>query len=294
MKNKNKELKKVNNPHDKGYKRSLSHPKEFLHFLQKYVGAEWMMELEESQVSLCDKEYVNKDYEGREADLVYRVTRATGEEIYVFILQELQSTVDYTMIFRVLVYVVNQLLRYFLDTDKEKRERADFRLPAIDPEDILSTNTVIDNIMYCDKFRKKEELLDAIKTTYDRIELLGNQEKEEFNNWVRYILLSICGNREQVMEAVMSWSEKGVENMAFTYNIIKAVQDEKDEARAEGRAEGRAEAIIELLEELGILSDTLRHKIAMEKNTEILKQWLKKAARVQSIEEFEKSLEDDN
>lgn len=38
-------------------------------------------------------------------------------------------------------------------------------------------------------FRKKEELLDAIKTTYDRIELLGN-------------------------------------------NIIKAVQDEKDEARA--------------------------------------------------------------
>ncbi len=288
--NEKEELKMVNNPHDKGYKRSLSHPKEFLHFLRKYVGADWMMELEETQLTLCDKEFVDKDYEGREADLVYKVVRATGEEIYVFILQELQSTVDYTMIFRVLIYVVNNLLRYFLDTDKAERERAGFRLPAMVPivfyngednwtavkklrdyqnggeifgnyvlnleyylvnlsviesKDILSTNTVIDNIMYCDKFRKKEELLDAIKTTYDRIEMLGNQEKEEFNNWVRYILLSICDNRERVLEAIMSWSGNGVENMAFTYNIIKAVEEEKAEARTAGITEGRAEGLEE-------------------------------------------------
>jgi len=62
-----------------------------------------MMELEESQLSLCDKEFVDKDYEGREADLIYRVTKADGDEAYVFILQELQSAVDYTMVFRVLV-----------------------------------------------------------------------------------------------------------------------------------------------------------------------------------------------
>jgi len=336
MKKDNAELKKVNYPHDRGYKRSLSHPKEFLHFLQKYVGADWMMELEESQLSLCDKEYINKDYEGREADLVYKVEKNTGEELYVFILQELQSAVDYTMIFRVLVYVMNQLLRYFLDTDKEKRERADFRLPAMVPivfyngkddwtairelreyqkggeifgkyvlnleyylvnlsaieaEDILSTNTVIDNIMYCDKFRNKEELLDAIKTTYDRIELLGNQEKEEFNNWVRYILLSICGNREQVMEAIMSWSGNGVENMTFTYNIIKAVQDEKEEARAEGRAEGRAAALLEILEELGMVSDETRQKIMSQRDAEILKLWIKVAAHAETIEEFEKELQ---
>jgi len=29
--------KNVHTPHDRGYKRSLSHPGEFLHFLKKYV-----------------------------------------------------------------------------------------------------------------------------------------------------------------------------------------------------------------------------------------------------------------
>ena len=276
---KENETKEVKMPHDKGYKRSLSNPKEFLHFLQKYVGADWMMELEVSQLSMCDKEFIDKDYEGREADLVYKVSKRNGEEVYIFILQELQSTVDCTMIFRVLIYVVNNLLRFFLNTDKKVREQKEFKLPVmvpivfyngderwtavrslreyqqggetfapyvldleyylvnladIPPDDILSTNTVIDNIMYCDKFRKKEDLMDAIRLTYDRIQLLGNQEREEFNNWVRYILLSICGDKERVMEEILNWAGKGVQDMAFTYNIIRAVEEEKEEARAQG------------------------------------------------------------
>lgn len=45
-------------------------------------------------------------------------------------------------------------------------------LSAIEKENILSTNTVIDNIMYCDKFREKLELADAVRTAYNRIQLL--------------------------------------------------------------------------------------------------------------------------
>lgn len=30
----------VSMPHDKGYKKSLSDPGQFLHFLQKYIGAD--------------------------------------------------------------------------------------------------------------------------------------------------------------------------------------------------------------------------------------------------------------
>ena len=123
--NEKEEVKTVHAPHDRGYKRSLSQPGEFLHFLKKYVKADWMMGLEESQLSLCDKEFVDKDYEGREADLIYRVKRTTGEEIFVFVLQELQSTVDYTMIFRILIYVVNNLLRHFLNTAKAAAGKRD-------------------------------------------------------------------------------------------------------------------------------------------------------------------------
>lgn len=327
------ETKVVPAPHDKGYKKDLSNPKEFLHFLKKYVGAEWMKDLEVTQLRLCDKEFVDKDYEGKEADLIYEITRDARERIIVFVLQELQSTVDFTMIFRVLIYVVNNLLRYFMATDRDERERKDFRLPAmvaivfyngeqpwtamrnlrdyqyggnifgeyvlnmeyylvdlsdIDEEYILSTNTVIDNIMYCDKFRKKLELADAVRTAYSRVQTLDSQEKEEFNNWVKNILLSICGNKEALVEEILSWAESGNGDgdMAFKYNIIKAFEDEREE----GKAEGKAEDILELLADLGPVGDDLRKEILAQKDLAILKQWLKTAARAGSIDEFIKVL----
>ena len=278
----------VNTPHDKGYKKRLSRPSEFLHFLKKYVKADWMMELRESDLSLCDKEMLERDYEGKEADLLYRVRMPDGREAFIFILQELQSYVDYTMIFRILVYVVNTLVKYFLDKAKNVREQSGFRLPAVVPivfynglerwtavkslreyqnsgdlfgnhilnleyylvdlaeieeEYILSTNTVLDNIMYCDKFRKKLELIGAIRTAYGRIGELGLQEREEFRNWVKYILLSVCGNKEAVVEEILNWAGDGEDDMAFKYNIIRAFEDE----RAEGKAEGKTLKLISLV-----------------------------------------------
>ena len=279
----------ISTPHDKGYKKSLSRPSEFLHFLKKYVKADWMMEISESDISLCDKEMLERDYEGKEADLLYRVNMPDDREIFIFILQELQSYVDYTMVFRILMYVVNTLMKYFMDKEKNERERQGFRLPAMVPivfyngqdrwtaarslkeyqnsgdifgnhilnleyylvdlskiteEYILSTNTVVDNIMYCDKYRKKLELAGAIRTAYGRIKELGLQEREEFRNWVRYILLSVCGNKEAVVEEILNWAGSGEEDdMAFKYNIIKAFEEEREEGREEGKAEGKAEGM---------------------------------------------------
>lgn len=287
-----KERSRVSTPHDKGYKKSLSRPSEFLHFLRKYVKADWMMELQESDLSLCDKEMLERDYEGKEADLLYKAATADGREVFIFILQELQSYVDYTMIFRVLMYVVNTLVKYFMDTDRNKREQSGFRLPAMVPivfyngqerwtavkslreyqkggemfgshilnleyylvdlaeigeEYILSTNTVLDNIMYCDKLRKKLELAGAIRTAYGRIGELGLQEREEFRNWVKYILLSACGNKEAVVEEILNWAGDGEDDMAFKYNIIRMVEDEREEGKAEGREEGKTLKLISLI-----------------------------------------------
>ena len=36
-----------------GYKKSLSRPEEFLHFLKKYIGADWMLELRASDLIHC-------------------------------------------------------------------------------------------------------------------------------------------------------------------------------------------------------------------------------------------------
>lgn len=108
-------------------------------------------------------------------------------------------------------------------------------LVQIGEEYILSTNTVLDNIMYCDKFRKKLELAGAIRTAYGRIGELGLQEREEFRNWVKYILLSVCGNKEAVVEEILSWAGDGEDDVAFKYNIIRMVENEREEGKAEGK-----------------------------------------------------------
>ena len=59
----------------------------------------------------------------------------------------------------------------------------------------------------------------------------------------------------------------------------------KDE-RAEGKAEGKAEDVLELLEELGTVTDELREKIMNETDLKILVKWLKMAAKADSIEQF--------
>ena len=54
----------------------------------------------------------------------------------------------------------------------------------------------------------------------------------------------------------------------------------------EGKAEGKAEAVLNLLEELGEISDDLRVRIISEKDLDVLKRWLKQAAKSKSLEEF--------
>ena len=67
-------------------------------------------------------------------------------------------------------------------------------------------------------------------------------------------------------------------------------KDGRAEGRKEGKAEDRAEAVIELLEDLGELSDSLKTCILQQTDLELLKKWHKAAARADSIEAFEQAV----
>lgn len=54
----------------------------------------------------------------------------------------------------------------------------------------------------------------------------------------------------------------------------------------DGIARGKAEDILELLEDYGSVPEQLAEKISSQQNVEVLKKWLKLAARVTSVEEF--------
>ena len=56
--------------------------------------------------------------------------------------------------------------------------------------------------------------------------------------------------------------------------------------RAEGRVEGMSDGILNLLGDMGNISDEVRNRIKNENNLDILTEWLKIAAKAGSIEEF--------
>lgn len=77
--------------------------------------------------------------------------------------------------------------------------------------------------------------------------------------------------------------------------FVKGIREEGFEegierGRAEGRTRGKAEAILELLEDYGAPSETLRELIMHQTDLEVLKQWNKIAARAKSIEDFEEKI----
>ena len=85
--------------------------------------------------------------------------------------------------------------------------------------------------------------------------------------------------------------------------LEELIKEEREEAKAEGKAEGvaeglakgkvqeRIESILLILSDLGEIPESLRIRIQEEKDPEVLRSYLKKAASAKTMEEFEKSIE---
>lgn len=58
------------------------------------------------------------------------------------------------------------------------------------------------------------------------------------------------------------------------------------EEYAEGKAEGMAASVLNLLEDLGEISDVIRDRVMAETDFDVLIRWLKQAAKVETVEEF--------
>ncbi len=123
---------KINSEHDKTYKVFLEDGYTFLGFLKGFVPEDWVNKINEKDLVLVNKSFILKDYKGREADIIYKA-KINGKEVYLYILLELQSSVDYTMPYRLLIYMSEIWRRHFENEDKNLRKRKGFKLPAIIP-----------------------------------------------------------------------------------------------------------------------------------------------------------------
>ncbi|HHW44624.1 MAG TPA: transposase [Desulfotomaculum sp.] len=118
--------------HDKGYRELLSSKRAFLELLRTFVREDWAKDIDEESLVRVEKSYILQDFSEKEADIIYRL-KAKGGDVIFYVLLELQSTVDHTMPFRLLLYMVEVWRDIYNNTPESERERKGFRLPAIIP-----------------------------------------------------------------------------------------------------------------------------------------------------------------
>ena len=135
-----------------------------------------------------------------------------------------------------------------------------------------------------------------------RIRAMDINDLNEWITWFSNVIRELNGKeRGELIEQLKKGDEKGMCS-SFERLLNKEKAEGKAEGWAEGKAEGwtqgkaegrvedRAEAVIELLEDLGELSDSLKTCIMEQNDLELLRKWLKVAARAESIEEFERAV----
>lgn len=119
------------NKHDTGYKYLLSNEAIFLQLLRSFVREKWVQDIDEESIIRMPNSFILPDFRHQEADLVYRL-RSGNQDIFFFLLLELQSTVDVTMPFRLLMYMVEIWHNYWFNLRRHRTENG-FRLPVIVP-----------------------------------------------------------------------------------------------------------------------------------------------------------------
>ncbi len=93
--------------------------------------------------------------------------------------------------------------------------------------------------------------------------------------------------KDNVLREFLSGQKAEVVKMSiYEYDEERELKIIREDERFLGKAEGKAEGIIELLTDYGDVPDELKNRILKQLDMEILKKWIKLAARVKSVEEF--------
>ncbi len=262
---------KKHNAHDSGYKKLFSNHELVRQLLTSFVNEEWINCIEYSSLERIDKSFISDEFAERESDLIYKA-KFKGQDIYIFILLEFQSTVDRFMSLRMLHYII-ELYEDLVRNHKLKTLPAVFPIMLYNgeknwtaPEEFY---TLIENSIpekYIPKFRYfkiaenefSKDFLKSLKnsvaalfytenlseeelqTEIDSItELLKTEKPDElklFINWFKYMFY----DRKELVEEIQGIVE--VKTMLRT-----SIQKYGEKLLQEGFHEGKLETARALL-----------------------------------------------
>jgi predicted transposase/invertase (TIGR01784 family) len=114
--------------HDNSYKLLFSEPEIVADLLKGFVHESWVAYLDFSTLEKISTHFISDDLRSREDDIIWRV-KCKDEWLYIYLLIEFQSTIDYFMSVRLMTYI--GLL--YQDLIKQLKLGKNDKLPPIFP-----------------------------------------------------------------------------------------------------------------------------------------------------------------
>ena len=230
-------------------------------------------------------------------------------------LYEQQSTYNPNMPLRNLIYIARQLERYvhketiylsrmiripvprfvvFYHGTKEQPERKILLLSDAFEKKVSDPEIELKVLQLNLNYGKNRELLEKCRTLKEYclfVECVRNYVKKYAIEEAVEFAVTKC-IKEGILEEFLRKQRAEVIAMSiFEYHEEEELKKIRADERMIGKAEGVSEVILEMLGELGIISEELQEKLNGECSVEKLKRWLRTAASVSSVAEFEQEIQ---
>ncbi|MHC1749614.1 MAG: Rpn family recombination-promoting nuclease/putative transposase [Cellulosilyticaceae bacterium] len=191
--------------------------------MNDFTEEKWKKELTADNLTLVNKSFILADYEEVEADIVYQA-EIEGQKVIFYVLLEFQSSIDYSMPIRLLMYMIEIWREVLKGVSKEEIKRRDFKLPAIVP--IVTYNG-----------KDKWNVPLAFKEKITKYELFGDKLLDfeyvllDVNRYEKEVLLQ----KESISSAIFLLDQKVEyeEYMNRLASIVKAFNKLTDEEKLE-------------------------------------------------------------
>lgn len=263
--------------YDKSYKQLFSNKTIFKQLIQSFVDEPWVKKVNFDSAELINKTYISNRYKKRESDLIYKLN-FEGNDLYIYLLLEFQSSPDKFMPVRVLNYITSLYL------DMIKRKGDNIKLPPIFPlvlyngdkkwnysnniSDLIENSHLIgdyalnfkhlllkENEYSLEKLLKIGNIVSTLfisESHYD-IELLKDELLKLYDNEQDKTACKIFFNFFQQMyinEKIEEIDYNKIEEVYTTKEevnsmLLNAIRKEKEDIRIQGRLEGRVEGRLE-------------------------------------------------
>ena len=258
-----------NNEHDKVFRDLLSIKEEALILINKALKPK---EKIKEEIELYNNRFITSKYKDRESDIIYKVKNKN-----IFFIIEHQSTIDYSMVYRMLEYSI-EIMRQIIQGKENKRKT--YKYPLIIPiviytgdkkwdaklsmkeikekvewyeeqedislvdineytkEELLKEKNLLSKVMLLEKSKNKIEFMENVKEV---LKIADNRNIDKLKDIIIYKAYDAL-EQEELEEMLNKMKNKKEESiMTLGERIRRNEREERMKAKNEGKKEGRLE-----------------------------------------------------